>query len=298
MSYRLVVVPLLLASLLTAQAGRALAGSTTCLEVDGKCRSVQGVTGGEAVLDCVVINSASGARVAQKALSNPHIEPLRISADPTGFLPWINDFMAGRSQPVDFAVVRAGMDGKVTSRTEVTRASLVEVALDPLDAASRTPFGLTLEFQPERAKEGKVGDAIAMVGLKERKPVANAFRVAIPGVDCSGARARAPSLGVAGSARRQPMATGLVEVNNPTIMVMAGKDSGFLAWHRSSVLEGHCSPADWKDVSIELLGPDLKTVVMRLEAKAGLVAARKQEQQGQLPELAVELVVDGWRISN
>lgn len=308
MSLRCVSFVLLFGSLLPAQArGREMAASQALIEADGRAFAVSKCSGGEVVAE-VVVMPIGPDRIAHKAAGNVHCEPIRIEADPLQVLPWIRDLLAGNQKALNFAIVRAGFDMKAMRRTQVLNAVLTQVEFAPFDAAdAKRSLGVTLLLQPERTEEGKTGDIVKVDGAKEKRAVAGNFRVTIPGVDCSTVVSVGP-IAVTVSVQKQGIgdakmraksaAAGSVEHGNLVLRVVEPGIAGFLGWHRSFVVDGKNSSADLKSVTIELLAPDMKTPLLRLEGKGvGILAARATYGDSRA-ELAVEAFVEQWAVVN
>jgi hypothetical protein len=292
MTLRCCVAVLLFSSLLPAQGHeRTMTAGVVGLEVDGKMVPISKCSGGEAVADVAT-------QGAHKQISNTHCEPLVVEVDPALVMPWISDMMAGKGKPLNFSVVRAGADRKVHSRTQMVNALLTQVEFMALDAESKAPFSCTLTFQPERAQEdGKVGDVLPGEP-KAKRAMAGTFRVSLSGQDLPVMKvgpitARAGS--AAGAGKR--VTAGGLEVGNLTLTVGESGAGALLSWYKAAVVEG--KNRETKDVVVELSGPDMKTSLLKLEAKGvGIIAARRQYAAADArQEIAFEAFVEQWLLS-
>lgn len=276
------------------------------VECDKGTFPVAHVSGGN-VVGTVAENAGGPGGKRTKRIVGSKIEPLVIEADPVVLLPWIGDLGKDPQKRVNCSVVYSDFNGKVQSRLVVSNALISRVEFDAFDAGSKDTLSVRVSLDPERITEDTKGGDVAKAEIGKHKaiPVAN-FRLGIPGVDTNGVRRIGPlvyTCRIASDqigANRDPVKhVAEVTFENVTLEVAEARATGFVEWHRMVVVDGKRDATTIKAGTLEVLGPDLKNAVLKIEISgAQILAARRQDSENTeaVRSRAVELLVDGWTI--
>lgn len=286
-----------------AQKGGVGTAGAVALEAGGKVIMLRRASGGDAVAE-VIVQPAGPQAVAKKRVGAVRFEPLVVTGDLEDFLPWIRDALAGKPPRLDVSIAQLDHNLKVAHRLVAQRAQLVKIEFPALDASSKDLFDVTLSFQPERVTSGTSGDSVTgSIAKQKRAGLAN-FRVTIPGVDCTRV-ARVAPITVAFEAAASSVGTGRSKVSEQLTMrvgdlalgVGEAGAAGFVDWAKVTLLEGKTEgPAT--TATVELLTPDLKSTVLRLDAAGvGLYALRRVQASGdRMTSYDVSCFVEQWAV--
>ncbi len=235
---------------------------------------VKSFEGGSAVGD-VVVEKVGPDHIAHKHLANVKYEDITVTVGTgmgKGLYEWVKAAFALRSVRYDMVVKRTDFNQNVTWEMDVFHALVTGVGIPELNAAAKNVGMLTITFSSEytrvKAGSGKLSQAPA------KKPIqwiTSNFRLTIPGLDCtrvSKIGALSLTLQVATNAvgeQRDTQATGGVNVPNLVVTLAEQAAQSFVDWQTTFLIEGKNSPAQEKDGTLEILGPDLKEVLFTLK---------------------------------
>jgi hypothetical protein len=235
--------------------------------------------GGEAAAETIAVAGQPG----RKTIGQVRFEPLVLEADLAPFLPWVQQLVAGQGRPLSFAVARVDANNKVVSKLQVLHAQITKVEIDELNAADTAQLQVRITLQPDRSEEGKAGDTLATPAPATPAMQRSNFAAALGGTDLPQAikvgpiviTAKAASVAI-GSARQPQVTAATLELTNLKLTVAERGVAPFVEWHKSFVIDGKTGPAQEKVLALRLLAQDMKTVLLRLEARGcGVLAVRR-----------------------
>jgi len=281
------------------------------LEIDGVgSAAVSNITGGNVTAD-VIVEPAAGSGFAQKRLGQPHVVPVTVEVTVGDLLPWITQTLGGAGQTVNGRILEFDPSNSIVAERQFNNATLTEIAFPALDGSSKEPARMKLTFQPQNisTKPASGGGKVPPIGDgKSKRPMASAFRVTIPGVDCTGvARVEPITITFKGS---NTASRGGRDVQGPknsaetvagdlVLSVADSKAGGFTEWHDRSVVRGETSNAE-KTATVELLTPDLKNSILTLEGQGvGIVTLRQPAQAAgaeAVRRVEAQMYVEQWRV--
>jgi hypothetical protein len=166
---------------------------------------------------------------------------------------------------------------KEVSKTTWTSGFISDITFPELDATSKDPARINVTITPSStsvnvAGSGKVESAAS--GLKSKQALSSNYRLTIPGVDTSkvshidplSVRFKAVSPGL-GERREYEKTVGDVDVSNLAFVLAEHSADSVYKWHQDFVVKGNNSDAQEKTATLELLGPDMKSVLWKITMK-------------------------------
>ena len=271
----------------SAAVARAYGAANYALELDGVAAGwFDSFEGGNARGDVVV--EPSGANpFAKKHLGGVRFEPVTIvcgAGMSKPFFDWIKTSISGKIQRRNGAILVADLNFKTVERLEFQNALITEVGFPALDAAAKEPFRFTVKFTPEftRRVTGGGVQANPTASTKQASPLVSNFRLRIQGLeqDCAFAR-RIEALAIRqktatpaiGDARDYQQTPGKIEYPNLVFTVAEAHAGSINKWQEDFVLKGNNADNQERPGALELLSPDLKTVLFTLSfGNLGIVA--------------------------
>ncbi len=269
---------------------RALAtrpqASRAYLELSGVAVGMlRSASGGNVVADVVAERAGAGKR-----LGRVRYEPFVLETGPAMTPEFWKVLQNGPgSAPLDGAVVLVDFNQKVLKRLEFVNARVTEIALPALDAAaSKETASLLVTLVPDmvRVVPGS-GTAPSFIANKARPMLASNFRLSIDGLDTTRVnkidalvlKQVAASLGNADRRDLEQQLKKKAESGErrefaPETMAPDVSDLVFFAsmvgvgslekWFESFVVRGNNAASEEKTGKLELLSPDLQTVLLTI----------------------------------
>lgn len=295
------LLPILLSCHLAAQRS-AVAAGTIVLEGEGVTARLKTCRGGEAVAETVAVPNQAGRKTAGQV----RYEPLVLEADLASFVPWLQPFAAGQVRPLTFTVSQVDRSNRVVSKLQIQRALITKVEIDELDAASTNVLRVQITLQPDRSEEGKAGDQLTPPAPPAQVIQRGFFAATLGGTDLPQAlkigpivlTAKTASMAV-GAARLPQPTTATSEAANLKICLAERGAAPIVAWHKSFAIDGKTGPAEEKVLGVRIFAQDMKTVLLRCEARGcGVLAVRRTFAEGDAPMTReAELYVTQWAIN-
>ena len=288
---------------------RSYAGGRYALQIDQETRFVQSLEGG--VMRGVVVVEQNG----DKHLGGVVADPIRAKIGGGDFTQFISASLAGggggKAQPVNGAIHQTDYNLKAVASREFTGAVLTEVTLPALDGASKEAAAITIVLQPETVRDaGGKGNVVPDSGAKQQKKwLANAFRVTIPGVDASRVAkvdaisvTRKPAGSAVGEVRDyQKTPPGDWQISNVVLQVAQSHAADFVKWHEDFVVKGNNGPDREKTLTIDMLDPTLQSAVMTVSLSGvGIIAVTPVAAEADSEQIArsrVELYAEKITLS-
>jgi hypothetical protein len=176
----------------------------------------------------------------------------------------------------DGAILRCDFNYKIDSATDFQRALVAETGFPAFDANTKeSALLLVLRLVPTTLVEHGVSPpgalSLAHVDKQQNAWLHRNYRLEIDGLDCTRVSRIGPftvrrQIDVEiGQAGRPELHFGPVLFPNLQIFLASATVESWSAWHQDFVIEGHNGPTFEKTGSIQLLTPDLKRVLYRLD---------------------------------
>jgi hypothetical protein len=249
------------------------------------------------------------AAAARASSSTPRWTPFVMRASPVALEPLVRAALEANasSQPRSFngAFTVADFNYKAESRLGFDRAVVSRVDFCTLDATSREPCSVDITLEPETVRWSKAGgeDIRERVGGKTKPCLQSSFRVTIAGLDGGQAVSKVEGLTIlsqrasqnssraatGGATRAVSGSPPVSEYSNVRLTVPVARAASLQDW-AAAVLRGGTKELV-KEVRIELLGPDMSTVLFTLVGQAAPAAYRTMGASAEL-----ELHATQWRI--
>ena len=312
MCYPRTLVVLGMLVLISAQAVRdkrtAAGPASYVIEIDGVGSAMVTAVAGGYVTGEVVTTAAGPDGAHQKQVASVRVVPVTFEVPPGQLTNWITQSMSGNAQPVSGRIVETDFNYTTVNVREFHDALLTEVAFPALDASSKEAARVKLTFQPQRItnKKGDGSKLASAGGAKDAKrATVSAFRVTIPGVDCSGVTKVEPvtikyklaevSAGEARTAKPQP---GIPTAGDLVLGVADTKIAGFTQWAEDFLVSGNNGNDREKTVTVELFAPDMKTTILTLEGSGVGIYALRPAGGGADPVKRAEaqMYVERWQV--
>jgi T4-like virus tail tube protein gp19 len=235
---------------------------------------VHSFEGGSAVGD-VVVEKIGPDHIAHKHLAGVKYDDITVTVG-TGMGKGLYEFVKAAfdlgNDRYDMAIKRTDINQNVTWEMDVFHALVTGVGIPELNAAAKNVGMLTITFSSEytRVKPGS-GRLSQLPAKKPIQWITSNFRLTIPGLDCtrvSKIGALSLTLQVATNAvgeQRDTQDTGGVNVPNLVVTLAEQAAQTFVDWQTTFLIEGKNSPAQEKEGTLEILGPDLKEVLFTLK---------------------------------
>lgn len=276
----LLLLVLALASGLSARAQdakpRAIQRFTTTrasLELDGKPVGVlKSFGGGNAVAE-VVTEGVGPSRVAGKHVSNIRFEPIVLEVTPSmapEFLAFLQQWP--NLKPLNGAVLIGDFNQNVVKRLEFSNAIVTEIAFPELNAAGKEAFSVQVTLTPEAVRTKPGSGRMQAPGPSSKAMLSNNFRLSVDGVDLTRVNKvesfvlkQTVSNGAFGGVFKEPQRiTTAPEVGDLAFTLSEAGSESIQGWFDSFLIQGKRTQADEKSGKIELLGPDLKSVLFSI----------------------------------
>lgn len=191
---------------------------------------------------------------------------------------------------------------QVISGADFSDGQVLRWELGALDAASREAVRASIVLDPGRVVPlAQIESMSAAPGPREAAMIAANFRVSIAGLDTRGVSRVGPIVveraGFDRSARIRQPEQGGVDAKNFVLEVSASRADDFEAWARRSLVQGQ---ADQKTVTIELLHPNMRDVLMTMTGEGvGVVSLTPVAivANSEAPaKVTVECYVERWTV--
>jgi phage tail-like protein len=255
---------------------RNFGNSRYVLQLDGVSAGLlQSVEGGNATADVVAETQGTDFFI-KKHLGQVKYEEiiLRFGLNmEKAFYDWVSAAWGSNSIRKNGAVVTLDYNLNQVSVLEFFNARVTEVSFPASDGASKEPGFLTVRLTPEYTRLQPVSGKLKIPPTRgDKRPwLTSNFRLTIPGLDCARV-ARIEPITVkhsypqsnVGDGRDYENQPGLVEFSNLRLTLAAADVSSWNAWFEDFVIKGNCGEDQEKSGSLELLSPDLKTVLARV----------------------------------
>jgi hypothetical protein len=259
---------------------RAYASSRFAFELDGILLDfVKSVEGGFARAD-VVQERLGQSHLPKKHLANLKYSDIVMQCDPLMPEPlqkWIAASLAMTSVRKNGAIITADLDMKERSRLEFFNALLSELTIPACDASSREAGVLTVKLAPEytRPVAGKGSQLPAYLGgAKQQKTwLPSNFRLQIQGLEAACTRInKIDALTIKTKVAENPIGELRDYEKEPTslelpnlVMTLPEADAApFYQWFDDFVVKGNMGDDKERAGFLELLSPDFKTVLLRV----------------------------------
>jgi len=259
---------------------RAYTSGRFAFELDGVLLDlVKSVEGGFARAD-VVQEKLGPSQFAKKHLANLKYTDIVMQCDPSlsgPLLNWVTASLAMTYARKNGAVITADFDMKERSRLEIFNALMSEFTIPACDAASKDPGYLTLKLSPEytRPVAGK-GNVLPapLGGAKQQKAWSPGnFRLQIQGLEAACTRInkiealtikQKVAENAIGELRDYQKEPASLEFPN-LVVTLPEVDAGpFFQWFDDFVVKGNMGDDKERPGFLELVSPDLKTVLLRV----------------------------------
>jgi outer membrane biosynthesis protein TonB len=250
---------------------RSSYGGSQSLSVNGvACPELVSWSGGDASAKVVVESAASAGATAKKHIGNPAYEPIIVEVA----LPLspalqnsLADLCANRTSTLTLLLTNT--DG---TQLQATNALLTEARFPPLDATmSKDVWRLTLVFRPE-STHAVSGGTTAPAGPRGKTTSSSNFRFTLgglPGTDILGLAGftvtRAAAAGGVGAERDFMAIPGSTQIPDLSVTIRHTGMTAWTGWRDDFIVQGNASDAQEKSGSLEILGSDIKTVLLTLQ---------------------------------
>jgi hypothetical protein len=255
------------------------------IEINGVGTAMVSAVAGGYVTGDVVTAAAGPGAPPQKNIGSVHVVPVTIEVAPGDLTAWIQESLKGTAQPVSGRILE--MD---------------------VDASSKEPARVKLTFQPRQitSKKGDGSKATVAGGPKDTKrATGSAFRVTIPGVDCSGVSRvepvtfkYKPAENAAAEARAPKSQAGTATAGDLVLSVAESKAADFAQWATEFLIEGNNGDDREKTVTVELLSPDMKSTILAIEGHGVGIYALKPPGSGAdaTRRAEAQMYVERWQL--
>ena len=256
-----------------AAALRTYTAGKFALELDGGVAGwLQSVKGGGARAD--VVAQDFGGAYPKKHLAQISYADIEMSVGmPAGSLAdWIEATLGGTLDRRDGAIVATDAQYKEQSRPEFASALITQVTFPALDGASKDAAYMTVKLQPEYTSRAKGSGGQLGAKTTAKKWLRSNFRLTLGDLDCSRVT-KIDSLKIErkmvedeiGAQRGYAKQPGNFEVSDLVVTLPEAYAQDFVDWHEDFVIKGNCSDGDELKGKLELLAPDLMTVLGTIE---------------------------------
>jgi hypothetical protein len=237
--------------------------SYLALELQGsRVGFIASATGGEAFAD-VITESAQPSTFPKKHISAVRYRNIAIEfaqGMSKTFYSWLESITSTASAPPkDGAIVTYDTNFRELRRLEFTRARIVEVTFPELDAKATGPALMRITLAPQSTVERDGSGATALGPPRAAAWLAANFRVKLAALETLTTHV-APLILTdrAGTAHT---------VSDLVLSVPTNRAADLVAFHRDFVIAGHNDQAHERTATIELLTPDLRTVLVTVNLR-------------------------------
>jgi len=259
---------------------RAYASDRFALELDGILQDfIKSSEGGFPRADFVQ-EKLGISPFPKKHLTNLKYSDIVIQCDPIMPDPlrqWVTGFLAINAQRKNGAIVTADLNYRERSRLEFFNALISEVTIPACDASSKDSGQLTVKLAPEYTRPVRGKESVLpapLGGVRQQKAWLPAnFRLQIQGLEAACTRINKiealtikqkiaeNAIGEVRDYQREP-----ASLEFPNLVVTLPEiDAGpFFDWFDDFVVKGNAGDDKERAGFLELLSPDLKTVLLRV----------------------------------
>lgn len=281
------------------------------IEIDGVGTATVNTVSGGYVTGEVVTAQSGADMMPQKHIGAARVVPVSVDVAPGELSTWITQSLNGNAQPVSGRIVEMDSNFSIVSERNFHDAVLTEVTFPALDASSKDAARITLTFQPQRVtvKKGDGSKTSGIGGKDTKRATLSAFRVTIPGVDCTGVtkveavtiKFKLPETASAGTGAAQTTKAhaGSPSAGDLVLSVAAEKVAGFAEWVEDTLANLGAGQEKEKTVTVELLSPDMKSTLLTLEGSGvGIYALRPPGGGGadQPKRAQAQMYVERWQL--
>jgi hypothetical protein len=218
------------------------------------------------------VNEDSSTDVVRKAIGNVSTKPMRVTVPgsiPSAMRPFIETFLKRTQNGLSGSVVYADANFVAQGELNFEGALMTELSLPALDAASRERFqfqcvfdvGNSARFKGDRSK------LVSAIGSKQTSALVSNFRLTIPGLETAMRLVnRIEPITITQPVVQREGETVDLGSMNVSDLIISLSESGakpLYDWFEA-VLGGDKSE---RTGTLELLGPDLRKVITRLELR-------------------------------
>lgn len=213
----------------------------------------------------------TGPNASARLGVNVNITPLDAAFTPTpsdALTDWALSLPRGLgATPRDGAALVLDINNKLTRRVEWTEALVTELRLPELDAASKAGFSMGLSWLPGTVSYAKASGAVVKlppVNKTRKALLLSNFRV--QGLPFDGkfvSRITLPT--VTGTLAAQKPGYAQVDLGEVRLVLAARSRDDVLAWVQQVMADGQIADQEYLSLSIELLDPTLKNVLLTLQ---------------------------------
>lgn len=265
-------------SVSTAADQRSYAAGRFALELDGAMMGfVQSVEGGTARAE--VIQEAQGPTAfTKKHIGQPKYEAITLLCGAgmgKSFYDWIKASWNMNYQRKNGAIITADYDLKQQARREFSNAVITEVGFPACDGAAKDPVYLTVKLAPEYTRMVKGSGAQVPVdpAAQQKLWLPSNFRLKILNLEQACNRVNKIEAltikqkvvgGSIGDTRDYQKEPAKLEFPNLAITLPEADAGPFYAWYEDFVIKGNNADQMERPGVLELVSPDLKTVLFTL----------------------------------
>jgi len=296
-------------SISSAADQRSYAGVGISVESDGIAAcAARTVSGGDVVADVVTGSAMAYGQFRDKHIANSKTKDIVVGLDMgslTPWLGWINQSFSGKVSYKNGSVTTYDSQLSQVSKLSWQQGVISGIEFPELDAASKAGGEVKLTISPQRATRSGTGGKVATAAsAKQQRFSASNFRITIDGVDLTRV-ARIQPLSVrtkvatnsVGIGRELEKVAGVAEVSNLVLFADSHDSASLQSWYESFVVRGEASQEKEKSGRIELLAPDMKTVLLSIGLHGvGIVTLGSESEtsvnKDSLPRLRAELYVE------
>lgn len=248
-------------------------GSRFVLEIGtARCGLLKAADGGEGYAE-VLAEGADASGVVRKHLGAARFADITLRFANTvtdDLFKVIEDLLDRQFRRIAGAVVGVDQANRERSRLEFSEAVVTEFTLPELDGASRELGELMLRLAPGKTTSVKGSNQPVAVAQNQDRPwhLSN-FRLRIDGLDCSRVRR------IDRMSFTKPNESSSLTVPDLVVTLSAASAEGWEKWHEDFVIRGDNGPGKEKTGTLELLAPNMSTVLMTVTF-AGLGISRLQ----------------------
>lgn len=273
--------------------------TTLALELGGKVagvvRSLQ--LPGYRVEQVVVPTGPGGAARLGANISISALEAQFSPVQADALTEWALSLPRGKAAQGDGAALLLDANNIVARRVEWTEGLVTELRLPVLDAASKQAFSIEVKWQPGSVNYAKASGQVVKIPALKNKKAAQTSNFRVLGLPFNGAafikRALLPTL----TAKLAEQAQGYAHIDSGELQLefAATARDAVLAWVQKVVADGHIADGDYLGISIELLDPALKKVLLTVLltgcALLGYEESRLEAAQESLPSVTLRFAV-------
>lgn len=271
----LLVMPLVTGA---ASSRRSYAAGHFFLMLDGVLvGELRDVEGGHAVGD-VVTERLGPDLVLRKHIGAVKYEDITMKVNleiEPALRKWVADWLQNHVTRKNGAIIATDFDYNAKSYLDFFNATIVEIGMPALDAASKDPAYLILKLRPEYARHrAAAGEKVAAAKATQKKwlPANFRFRLGdLPASRISKVEAltikRSVAEGSVGESRDYEIEPSHLEIPNLVITLAESHAKPLYDWHADFVSEGRNAADQEKSATLEFLSPNGKDLLFSLTFK-------------------------------